>query len=298
MAQACKAYVFYLETHTGPSVCAPGVRSLPQLRAIDLSTWRLNFPGNVVGEARKFSRALRCWMACHPLVRLAPMAQLPCQLRSSACSLPSQLAQPKVVRSCARCGCATLHALTGGFLWRALRNQEPSRRVSFAELRKRLSKACCARALGNKPCRKASGCEIPIRPDSAVFRVSCRVLGLDDPPWNVVESTRNVVESTTFSTFTGKMTKVVNSCRVDFRPNRREMYSRRHFQCSTGKGKSCQIHEKCCRVDEIFGNVVEPARNVVESATYSNFHSDPTTILEMLSNRREMLSSGRHGEWC
>ena len=77
----------------------------------------------MVGEARQLSRALRCWMACHPLDRLAPMAQLPCQLRSSACSLPRQLAQPKVVRSCARCGCATLHALTGGFLWRVLQNQ-------------------------------------------------------------------------------------------------------------------------------------------------------------------------------
>ena len=145
---------------------------------------------------------------------------------------------------------------------------------------------CCR--IDEKWCRAEKCCRI--------CEKCCRV---DENSGNVVKSTRNVVESTTFSTFTGKMTKVLNSCRVDFRPNRREMlYSRRHFQCSTGKGKSCQIHEKCCRVDEIFGNVVEPARNVVESATYSNFHSDPTTIPEMLSNRREMLSSGRHGDWC
>ena len=69
--------------------------------------------------------------------------------------------------------------------WCVLRDPgRPLAQSAFAELRKRLSKACCARTLGKvKPCRKASGCKIPIRPGSAVFPVSCRVLRLDDPPW-------------------------------------------------------------------------------------------------------------------
>ena len=131
---------------------------------------------------------------------------------------------------------------------------------------------------------------------------SARCCRVDENSGNVVESTRNVVESTTFCFLLGKkeklsnrqemsfrkccridekccrvddifnfhwkMTKVVNSCRVDFRSNRREtLSSRRHFQCSTGKGKSCQIDEY-----------------VVES----------TKLSEMLSSRREMLSSRRH----
>ena len=54
--------------------------------------------------------------------------------------------------------------------------------------------------------------------------------------------------------------------------------------------KCCRIDEKCCRVDDILfplgknGKVVESTRNVGES----------TKFPEMLSNRREMLSSRRH----
>ena len=90
--------------------------------------------------------------------------------------------------------------------------------------------------------------------------------------------------------------------------------SRRHFQCSTGKGKVKstrnvvestkssemlssrremlsrwrhfkfpQEKEKSCRPEKISGNVVEPTRNVVEWATR-----------EMVLNRREMLSSLQH----
>ena len=124
---------------------------------------------------------------------------------------------------------------------------------------------------------------------------------------NVVESTRYVVDSTTFpemlsnqSTRNGvKSRNVVESsrcCRVD-KNSGNVVESTRNVVGSTGKvvestrdvGESTKFPEmwsKCCRVDDIF-NFHGKRKRVV----------DPTTFPEMLSNRREMLPSGRHGEW-
>ena len=80
---------------------------------------------------------------------------------------------------------------------------------------------------------------------------------------NVVESTRYVVDSTTFP----------------------EMWSNRRELCRVEK---CgRILEKCCRVDEISGNVVGSTRNVVESTTFCFLLGKR----EKLSNRQEMLAS-------
>ena len=69
--------------------------------------------------------------------------------------------------------------------------------------------------------------------------------------------------------FQAKKEKLVESSRfLEMLSNRRET-SRRHFQFSREKGTSCQIDEKCCRAEEVSGNVVESTRNVVESTKSS-----------------------------
>ena len=114
------------------------------------------------------------------------------------------------------------------------------------------------------------------------FRKCCRIDENCVESRNVVESWRNVVEST-------KIPEMLS--------NRREMLSsRRHFVSSWEKGTSCRtdknvgestissrncrIDEKCCRVDVIF-----------------NFHGKNKKLL-MLSSRRHFQCSTGKGKTC
>ena len=131
---------------------------------------------------------------------------------------------------------------------------------------KTLIEKCCAKMLSTR--QHISSNRQHFQKCCRVDEICCRV---DEISGNVVESTRNVVESTTFSIFTPKR----KSCRVE-QISRNVvdstfLSSRRHFQFY---GKKEQV--------------AESTRNVVE----------PKKFQEMLSNRREMLSSRRNLREC